>query len=112
MCAPLLEKAEARMTTLLFAVVAAVLVGVLVVLHRGSTRAWRRRHDPSPRHGWARCPSCRGSGEYHHDLIVPGSRTAPVDACPTCHGVGQLRLDSRAYLNAPYRSVEHPGLKG
>jgi hypothetical protein len=94
------------MTVLLYTAGAVVLVGVLVLAHRIWYRRWRKRRDPFLRAGWVWCPTCHGTGEFHHDLIVPGSRMAPVDACPSCRGVGQIRLDARHHY--PLRESDGP----
>lgn len=84
------------MTLLLYAVVAVLLAGGLAVAHRHSSGP-RDGRDPILRDGCIWCPSCRSTG--------------PIDACPTCHGAGQIRLDSNEYLNAPYvRGIDHPEL--
>ncbi|WP_433301521.1 hypothetical protein ACQP2F_06325 [Actinoplanes sp. CA-030573] len=85
------------MTLLLYAVVAVLLAGGLAVAHRQSSG----RRDPILHDGCIWCPSCR----------TTGSRTVPNDACPTCRGAGQIRLDANEYLNAPYvRGIDHPEL--
>jgi hypothetical protein len=109
MCEPLselLREDEARMSMLLYAIAAVVLVGALTAHYRHTSQSWRKRRDPFLRHGWGWCPTCLGNGAYHHDLVLPGVRTPPDDPCPTCRGIGQVSFDARVHVNAPYRSAD------
>lgn len=77
-------------SVVLLALLATLLAGALV-RHRTS-RTWRRRHDPIPRPGWEQCPTCRGTGEFHHEPVTAIAANPETDPCPICHGVGQLRV--------------------